>query len=148
MYIRERLEEAFREEDITKLDMAISSIGDELEYSNLSSDEVISIVNYLLSCVGKYTNNMIIENILNVCLRIMDAHKIFCGYNLDIILPYVHTMSAGCSSYVLTFLGFSGDIKYEKIIEGFLQNKDLKGDAEEALSELRHGVKRNHMTSL
>ena len=144
MYSRKKLEEIFQENDLKKLDIALSSIGDELEYSNLTSAEVISIVNYFFGCIRNYTSETIIENILNICLRIMNAHTVFRGFNLDLVLPYVRTMSTGCSSYVLTFLGFSGDIKYEKTIESFLQNDSLKEDAEEALLELRYSVKRNY----
>lgn len=142
MYSREKLEAVFCEEDLEKLDIALSSVGDELEYSDLTAEEVKSIVDYFFSRINNYTNKIVVENILNICLRIMDAHNIFCGFNLDIVLPLVTTMDKECISYILTFLGFSGNMKYEKFIKSFLQNDGLKGDAEEALLELRHKAKR------
>ena len=144
MYSKENLEAVFLEKDLGKLDMALSAIGDELEYANITSDEVVSIVNYFFSRIKDYSNKTIVENILHISLQIMTAQKVFCGFNLDVILPHLYSMDVECSSYVLTFLCFSGDLKYEKVIENFLQNSALKKEAEEALSELRYRAKRNY----
>ena len=42
MYSKKKLEEVFRENDLAKLDIALNSIGDELEYSDLTSAEVMA----------------------------------------------------------------------------------------------------------
>lgn len=66
----------------------------------------------------------------------MTAHQVFAGFNLDVILPCLTRLNAECSSYMLTFWGFSGDQKYRRHIEPFLSVDGLKGEAEEALREL------------
>ena len=62
MYSKENLEAVFLEKDLGKLDMALSAIGDELEYANITSDEVVSIVNYFFSRIKDYSNKTIVEN--------------------------------------------------------------------------------------
>lgn len=66
----------------------------------------------------------------------MTAHQVFAGFDLDVILPYLNRMNTECSSYVLTFWGFSGDQKYKRLIEPFLSVDGLKEEAAEALREL------------
>lgn len=136
MLLMKEIETAFCEQDSKKLDYNISAIGDLLAYSDLTSDEVIKLINFLLEHIKDYSDTTIIENILNVCLRTMNAHKVFSGFDLDIILPCWNKLDAACFSYILSFWGFSGKVKYIKYIQEFLATDYLKADAEEALNEL------------
>lgn len=138
----ERAKAVFCERDFSKLDEAISSTGDELESIDLSTSEAIAIINYFFSRIHCYSDGRIIENILHVCLRIMNAHQVFSGFDLDGLLPCLGMLNRECSSYILTFLGFSGDMKYEAYIEPLLADEGLRGEAEEALRELRYGAGR------
>ena len=135
----EKLKTIFAEPDLKKLDTEISAAGDVLAGYELRDSEVIKIVNFLLGRIEHYQDDTIVENILNVCLEIMTAHQVFAGFDLDVILPCLIRLNAECSSYMLTFWGFSGDQKYRQHIEPFLSVDGLKGEAEEALRELDYG---------
>lgn len=132
----EKLKTIFAEPDLEKLDAEISAAGDILAGCELRDSEVIKIVNFLLGRIEHYQDDTIVENILNVCLQIMTAHRVFAGFDLDVILPCLTRLNAECSSYMLTFWGFSGNQKYRRHIEPFLSVDGLKGEAEEALREL------------
>lgn len=132
----ERLKTVFDEPNLEKLDAKISTAGDLLAGCELGDSEVIKIVNFLLGRIEHYQNDTIVENILNVCLQIMTAHQVFAGFDLEVILPCLNRLNAECSSYILTFWGFSGDQKYRRHIEPFLSVDGLKEEAEEALREL------------
>lgn len=132
----ERLKTVFDELDLEKLDAEISAAGDLLAGCELGDSEVIKIINFLLGRIEHYKDDTIVENILNVCLQIMTAHQVFAGFDLDVILPYLNRMNTECSSYMLTFWGFSGDQKYKRLIEPFLSVDGLKEEAAEALREL------------
>ena len=136
MSFLEKLKTVFSEPDLEKLDAEISAVGDLLVGCELRDSEVIKIVNFLLGRIEHYQNDTIVENILNVCLQIMTAHQVFAGFNLDVILPCLNRLNTECSSYMLTFWGFSGDQKYRRHIEPFLSVDGLKEEAEEALREL------------
>lgn len=136
MHSLERLKTVFDELDLEKLDTEISTAGDLLAGCELGDSEVIKIINFLLGRIEHYKDDTIVENILNVCLQIMTAHQVFAGFDLDVILPYLNRMNTECSSYVLTFWGFSGDQKYKRLIEPFLSVDGLKEEAAEALREL------------
>lgn len=136
MSFLERLKTVFDEPDLEKLDAEISAVGDLLVGCELRDREVIKIVNFLLDRIEHYQDDTIVENILNVCLQIMTAHQVFAGFDLDVILPCLNRLNTECSSYILTFWGFSGDQKYRRYIEPFLSVDGLKEEAEEALREL------------
>ena len=136
MSFLEKLKTVFSEPDLEKLDAEISAVGDLLVGCELRDSEVIKIVNFLLGRIEHYQNDTIVENILNVCLQIMTAHQVFAGFDLEVILPCLNRLNAECSSYILTFWGFSGDQKYRRHIEPFLSVDGLKEEAEEALREL------------
>jgi len=122
----EIIENAFKETELEKLNNKISDIGDLLEGSNLCREEVIKAINYLFEHVKNYEDETIIENILNVSLNIMNAYKIFSGFDLNSLISQMDRMSYECISYVLTFLGYSRDTQYIKIIEHFLNIEELK----------------------
>lgn len=136
MSFLEKLKTVFSEPDLEKLDAEISAVGDLLVGCELRDSEVIKIVNFLLGRIERYQDDTIVENILNVCLQIMTAHQVFAGFDLEVILPCLNRLNAECSSYILTFWGFSGDQKYRRHIEPFLSVDGLKEEAEEALREL------------
>lgn len=136
MSFLERLKTVFDEPDLEKLDAEISAVGDLLVGCELRDREVIKIVNFLLDRIEHYQDDTIVENILNVCLQIMTAHQVFAGFDLDVILPCLNRLNTECSSYILTFWGFSGDQKYRRHIEPFLSVDGLKEEAAEALREL------------
>ena len=136
MSFLEKLKTVFSEPDLEKLDAEISAVGDLLVGCELRDSEVIKIVNFLLGRIEHYQNDTIVENILNVCLQIMTAHQVFAGFDLEVILPCLNRLNTECSSYILTFWGFSGDQKYRRYIEPFLSVDGLKEEAEEALREL------------
>lgn len=136
MSFLEKLKTVFSEPDLEKLDAEISAVGDLLVGCELRDSEVIKIVNFLLGRIEHYQNDTIVENILNVCLQIMTVHQVFAGFDLDVILPCLNRLNTECSSYILTFWGFSGDQKYRRYIEPFLSVDGLKEEAEEALREL------------
>lgn len=136
----ERLKTVFDEPNLEKLDTEISTAGDLLAGCELGDSEVIKIVNFLLGRIEHYQDDTVVENILNVCLQIMTAHQVFAGFDLEVILPCLNRLNAECSSYILTFWGFSGDQKYRQHIEPFLSVDGLKEEAEEALRELDYGT--------
>ena len=136
MSFLEKLKTVFSEPDLEKLDAEISAAGDLLVGCESRDREVIKIVNFLLGRIERYQDDTIVENILNVCLQIMTAHQVFAGFDLEVILPCLNRLNAECSSYILTFWGFSGDQKYRRHIEPFLSVDGLKEEAEEALREL------------
>ena len=136
MSFLEKLKTVFSEPELEKLDAEISAVGDLLVGCELRDSEVIKIVNFLLGRIEHYQNDTIVENILNVCLQIMTAHQVFAGFDLEVILPCLNRLNTECSSYILTFWGFSGDQKYRRHIEPFLSVDGLKEEAEEALREL------------
>ena len=136
MSFLEKLKTVFSEPELEKLDAEISAVGDLLVGCELRDSEVIKIVNFLLGRIEHYQNDTIVENILNVCLQIMTAHQVFAGFDLEVILPCLNRLNAECSSYILTFWGFSGNQKYRRHIEPFLSVDGLKEEAEEALREL------------
>ena len=143
MPLMQEIKSAFCEHDSKILDHKISAIGDLLEYSDLASSEVTDIINFMLERIKDYSDTAIIENILNVCLRTMNAHKIFSGYNLDSILPYLDKLDAACLSYILSSWGFSGNIKYKECIQAFLATDNLRAEAEEALNELNFSLEQS-----
>lgn len=131
----EKLKTIFSVPDLKKLDVEISTAGDVLVGHELKGSE-INIVNFLLRHIENYQDSTIIENILNVCLRVMIAHQVFSGFDLDVVLPCLNRLNTECSSYILTFLGFSGNQKYRSYIEPFLSVDTLKEEAMDALRDL------------
>lgn len=140
MSLLETIKNVFREKDLVKLNIKISDIGDVLEGSNLSKKDVIEDINCLFSYIKEYEDESVIENILNISLNIMNEYKIFSGFDLKPLLSHMDEMNYESISYVLTFLGFSGDDKYIKIIEPFLKIDELREDAEEALMEINYRI--------
>ena len=136
----EIIENAFKETELEKLNNKIRDIGDLLEGSYLCREEVIKAINYLFEHVKNYEDETIIENILNVSLNIMNAYKIFSGFDLNSLISQMDRMSYECISYVLTFLGSSRDTQYIKIIEHFLNIEELKEDVEEAMAEITYRI--------
>lgn len=136
----EIIENAFKETELEKLNNKIRDMGDLLEGSNLCREEVIKAINYLFGYVKNYEDETIVENILNVSLNIMNAYKVFSGFDLNSLISQMDRMSYECISYVLTFLGYSRDTQYIKIIEHFLNVEELKEDAEEAMTEITYRV--------
>lgn len=136
----EIIENAFKETELEKLINKIRDIGDLLEGSYLCREEVIKAINYLFEHVKNYEDETIIENILNVSLNIMNAYKIFSGFDLNSLISQMDRMSYECISYVLTFLGYSRDTQYIKIIEHFLNIEELKEDVEEAMAEITYRI--------
>ena len=132
----EIIENAFKETELEKLNNKIRDIGDLLEGSYLCREEVIKAINYLFEHVKNYEDETIIENILNVSLNIMNAYKIFSGFDLNSLISQMDRMI----SYVLTFLGYSRDTQYIKIIEHFLNIEELKEDVEEAMAEITYRI--------
>lgn len=140
MLLLEKIELVFNKTDVQELDADISDLGDELEYCELSADEVRKVVNCLLNHIKNYKEATIVENILNSCLRIMNSHGIFSGFDLDCVSPCIGSLNNECLSYMLTFWGFSGEEKYRTLIESFLTRDGLEEDARESLLELDYGT--------
>lgn len=138
MNLSETIEHTFKENDLIQLVNKIRDIGDLIEYSDLKEEEVIESVNKLFGKIRRYKDEDVIENILNVCMNIMNAHHIFSGFDLDTLLQSLSDMSYESISYVLTFLSFSRDDKYIKVIEPFLEIHELQQDAKEALMEINY----------
>lgn len=144
MDLREKIQAAFCERDLSRLNAAVSAVGDELAYGGLCAGEAIAAINDLFARIEQYRDDAVIENILHVCLRAMEAQGVFSGFDLDALLPRLDTMNPECASYALTFLGFSGNRKYKKHIEAFLQKDGLREEAEEALQELEYRTGRRN----
>ena len=88
----EIIENAFKETELEKLNNKIRDIGDLLEGSYLCREEVIKAINYLFEHVKNYEDETIIENILNVSLNIMNAYKIFSGFDLNYFIYQIDSI--------------------------------------------------------
>lgn len=129
--------EALFHEDNTIVDVEkLNEIGDLLEYGNLSKEDVITIINCLLSYIKDLKDESIIENVFNISFNVMNAHSVFSGFNLEPVISCLDTLNTECASYAITLLGFSGNRQYKPILQSFLTNASLKEEAEEALFEL------------
>lgn len=138
MNLLKAIENSFRENNMTELLGKLNDIGDLLEYGDLSKEELIACIDCFLSHIENLYDISIIENILNICFNVMEAHSVFEGFNLDPVISSLDRLDKECISYVFTLIGFSGDEKYKVILEKYLSNVDLKDEAEEALTELNY----------
>jgi len=118
----------------------LSEIGDLLEYGKWSKDEIISSVNCLLNHIRELEEDSVIEDILNISFNVMNAHSVFAGFDLDSVISCMENLNTECISYVLTFIGFSGNREYKLILQTYLENDNLKEEAEEALFELDYRI--------
>lgn len=138
MNLLEAIENSFRENDTTELSGKLNDIGDLLEYGDWSKEELIACIDCFLGHIENLNDISTIENILNICFNVMEAHSVFAGFNLDPVISSLDRLDTECISYVFTLIGFSGDEKYKVILEKFLSNGNLKDEAEEALIELNY----------
>ena len=129
----------FDKPNLKKLDAEKSAAGYLLAGCELRDSEVIKIVNFLPGCIEHYQDDTIVWNILNVCLQIMTAYQVFAGFDLDVIMPCLSRLNTECSSYILTFWGFSGNQKYKRHIEPFLSVDGLKKRRKRLLGNLTTG---------
>lgn len=132
----ELIKNIFEEPNLTKLNLKIRETGDLLKSDVITKQNVIKGINSLFEYIKICDDESTIENILNTALSIMESHNIYAGFNLDILLHSLDKLNFECISYVLSFLGFSGEQKYIKIIKSFLEVKELREDAEDALREI------------
>ncbi|MFP4978779.1 hypothetical protein ACE6ED_25455 [Paenibacillus sp. CN-4] len=122
----------------------ISEIGDIFEYSSVEKDEVIEVVNLMLSYVVQDIGGSVRENLLNAVNNALVYQNVGTEVSFDILLPYLSDFDEAHLSYVLSFLGFSGKKEYRSILEKYLiyDDEEIKEAAQEALCEIDFRIKK------
>ncbi|MGG4552397.1 hypothetical protein [Paenibacillus humicus] len=122
----------------------ISEIGDIFEYSSVEKDEAIEVVNSMLSLAVQDIGSSVRESLLNAVNNALVYQNVGTEVSFDILLPYLSDFSETHLSYVLSFLGFSGDQKYRPLLEKHLiyNNEEIKEAAQEALCEIDFRIKK------
>jgi len=140
MNLLETIERVFDKDNVMEVSNKLGEIGDLLEYGKWSKDEIISSVDCLLNHISESEEDSVIENILNISLNVMNVHSVFDGFDLDSVISCMEKLNTECISYVLTFIGFTGNREYRSILQSYLENDKLKEEAEEALFELDYRI--------
>lgn len=140
MNLSETINDIFQDNSLAEVSSKLNEFGDSLEYGDWSKNEIIESVNCLLSQIKDLGDSTVVEDILHICLNNMNSHNVFSGFDLDTLVSCIGKLNSECISYVLTFLGFSGKREYITTIQTFLENDELKEDAEEALFELNYRI--------
>ncbi|MBA4538797.1 hypothetical protein H1Z61_17105 [Bacillus aquiflavi] len=120
---------------------SLGTIGDILEYGNISRDEAIEEMNILIKHLVQQDDNDIKEAILSIILNAEDTRSIDKELDLDPIVSNLKKFNDECISYILSMLGYSGKEKYRSTIEQFKKNPRLEEDVEDALLELDFRIK-------
>lgn len=116
----------------------IEKIGDLFEYGNLDKNEVIEGVNLLLSHVVHEKNSSIKESMLHSINNALVYKDVAADVSLDVLLPYCSSFDVEDLTYVLSFLGFSGNLKYFTVLKSYLNhtNVEIQEAAQEAITEI------------
>lgn len=129
---------------------AVGYIRDVLDYGDEPDDKAIEIINNLAVQATLQDDNEINESILNAMLEGSKAPDVEKSINLTPLINHLNKFNDECLSYILSMLGYSGNVKYKKIIESYKDNFKLEEDVEEALLELDYRIKKrlNHSTGV
>ncbi|EOL41152.1 hypothetical protein RV11_GL001778 [Enterococcus phoeniculicola] len=125
---------------------AVGYIRDVLDYGDEPDDKAIEIINNLAVQVTLQDDNEINESILNAMLEGSKAPDVEKSINLTPLINHLNKFNDECLSYILSMLGYSGNVKYKKIIESYKDNFKLEEDVEEALLELDYRIKKGSIT--
>lgn len=144
MNLVEKLNNIFTLETELEQENEISQIGDIFEYSSFEKDEVVEVVNAMLSLVVQDIGSSVRENLLNAVNNALVYQNVGTEVSFDILLPCLSDFSEAHLSYVLTFFGFSGNQKYRPLLEKYLiyDNEEVKEAAQEALCEINFRIKK------
>ncbi|KQO14761.1 hypothetical protein [Paenibacillus sp. Leaf72] len=140
MKLVEKLNSIFSMDDEVEKENAIEAIGDILEYGGLDTNEIIEGVNSLISYVVLEKNDTLKESILHTINNAIVYQNVAAEISLDVFIPYISSLKVEYLTYVISFLGFSGNHKYVPILETFLihPSKEIQEAAKEALSEIKY----------
>lgn len=125
---------------------AVGYIRDVLDYGDEPDDKAIEIINNLAVQATLQDDNEINESILNAMLEGSKAPDVEKSINLTPLINHLNKFNDECLSYILSMLGYSGNVKYKKIIESYKDNFKLEEDVEEALLELDYRIKKGSIT--
>lgn len=142
MNFLEIINDIFQDNSLAEVSSKLNNLGDLLEYGDWSKKEIVESINCLLSQIKDIGDSVVIENILHICLNVMNSHNVFSGFELDSLVSCIRKLNSECISYVLTFIGFSGDKKYIITLNSFIESHVLKEEAEEALVELNYRIRK------
>lgn len=147
MNLVDRTNNIFTFETALEQENEISEIGDIFEYGTVQEDELIEVVNLMLSFVVRDIEDSVRENLLNAVNNALVYQNIGTKVSFDILLPFLSKFSEEDLSYILTFLGFSGKQRYKSILENYLicDNEEIKETAQEALYEIAFRIKKNEL---
>ncbi|MDA1478265.1 hypothetical protein [Bacillus changyiensis] len=126
--------------DEAEKESVIEKIGDLFEYGNLEKNEMIEGANLLLSHIVHEKNSSVRESMLHAVNNAIVYKDIAADLSLDALLPSSTLFEVEEISYILSFLGFSGNPKYLSIIKSYLnhQNVEIKEAAQEAIIEIEY----------
>ncbi|NPC93895.1 hypothetical protein HOO54_17150 [Bacillus sp. WMMC1349] len=138
MNLIEEINHVFLLSDRIEKENSIEGIGDLFEYENFDKNEVIEGVNLLLSHIVHEKNDSIKEAMLHSVQNAIVYKDVAAGISLDLLLPYCSSFKIEALSYVLSFLGFSGNLKYLTVLKSYLDhtNLEIQETAQEAISEI------------
>jgi len=147
MNLVEKTNKIFTLETELEQENEISEIGDIFEYSSVEKDEVIEVVNSMLSFVVQDIGSSVRENLLNTVNNALVYQNVGTEVSFDILLPYFSDFSEAHLSYVLSFLGFSGKQEYKPLLEKYLiyDDEEIKEAAQEALCEIDFRIKKKEL---
>ena len=135
-----KLKEAFSCNNQDKKEIMIEEIADQYEFGDLDKVEIIEGTNLLLSQVILEKDEVFKESILHAIHNAIVYHDVAVNVSLDILLPYCCSLSNENLSYVLAFLGFSGDDKYLSTLKKFQGSADktIRDTVKEAMVEIAY----------
>ncbi|MFW0778913.1 hypothetical protein [Rossellomorea marisflavi] len=140
MKLLEKIKNTLLIDDEAAKEESIEDIGDSLEYGDFDRPEIIEGVNLLLSHIPMVKNDTVKESMLHAIHNGIVYQDIASEISLDLLLPYLSTFNEEHLTYVLTFLGFSGESKYGQILKTFIHHssEEIRNTAEEAIIELEY----------
>ncbi|MHC5216379.1 hypothetical protein ACYSNR_06905 [Enterococcus sp. LJL128] len=121
----------------------IADLGDYLKYGDLEKETAITYLNLFIRFLVKQNDDDMKEEILGIILDTEDARIIDKELDLTPIISNLSIFNTQCASYVLSILGYSGELKYRPYIEKFKSHPSLEEDVADALDELTYRAE-NH----
>ncbi|WP_322925073.1 hypothetical protein [Paenibacillus campi] len=144
MNLLEKLNHIFILKNDLEREHAIGEIGDIFEFGDVEKEEVIEVVNSMLTFITQDISDSLKESILNAINNALVYKNVGVEISFDMLIPYLTDLNKAHLSYVLTFFGFSGDAKYKPLLEKYsiCNDAEIREAAQEALYEIDSRIKK------
>ncbi len=117
-------------------DIMYDTVGDILEYGNITDDEAIVICDEIMEKSLLESNEIILESMFHAVFLGVEYRNIGGRIHVNKIVENVEKYSEEILDYIITILSYTGNQKYISIIQE-IGYQYQKLDVDEALKELK-----------